>query len=98
MLIHLLGSQHGKNIYYCTGISCADLYFYHSLYNLAHVIMHVPFIFSNPYQICVIIPLERSTTNPPRKEVTTMPTQIAATTDQSITDQAATDHPSSDQD
>ena len=36
-------------------------------------------IFSNLYQICVIISLERSTTNSPHKEVTTMPTQIAAT-------------------
>ena len=87
MLIYLLGSQHGKNIYYCTGISCADLYFYHSLYNLAHVIMHVPFIFSNPHQICVIISLGRSTTNPTPQQ------EVAATIEQ-----VTTDHPSSDQD
>lgn len=79
MLVHRLGSQHGKNIYYCTGISCTDLYFYHSLYNLAHVIMHVPFIFFHSHQICVIIPLERSTTNPPHNEIAILPTQIAAT-------------------
>ena len=43
--------------------------------------------FSNPYQICVIIPLERSTTNAPR----TTHQEVAATTDYPVTDQSSSD-------
>ena len=41
--------------------------------------MDYSFYFFNLYQIYTIISLERSTTNPPHKEVTIMPTQMAAT-------------------